>query len=146
MHDLEQSYLLVRAGAFRCALPLRVVKAVMRPLPLRSASSLSAAVLGVTTFRGAFAPVVSLPILLGQPAGCESRFVALVTGGGRDCVLAVDAVEQIGKLQDASFQPLPPLLQGMSAAQAVVAADPDFALTLNLGLVENLLPNVGEVP
>ena len=96
----------------------------MRPLPLCSAAGLPNAVLGAAMVRGSVTPVVSLPILLGQPGGSESRFVAIHTST-RDCVLAVDAVEQIGQMAADSFQPLPPLLEGIQAAQGVAAADRD---------------------
>lgn len=116
----------------------------MRPLPLRSACDLPAAVLGGTMVRGLVTPVVSLPILLGQSGGGESRFVA-VQAVGRDWVLAVDAVEQIGEVAAESFQPLPALLQDVQAAQAVAAADRDFIMTLDLVLIARLLPPSEEV-
>lgn len=145
MSRSPKSYLLVRAGTFRCALPLECVREVTRPLPLSSSGCLPPAVLGASIVRGNALPVVSLPALLGLPVGNETRFVVVATSG-RDCVLAVDAIERITSLDHHRFEPLPRLLQGIEAAQTIAAVDRDLIVMLDLALVETVLPPVEDVP
>lgn len=139
MLDVQHSYLITRAGAFRCALPLSHVREVMRILPVKTVMGANSAVLGAAVVRGAALPVVSLPAMLGQTSGNESRFVVLRTAE-RDCVLAVDAVEHISALDDGAFEPLPKLLQGIDAAEAVAALDRELILTLSIAWVAAILP------
>lgn len=131
---------MVRAGALRCALPLAMVREVMRRQPLARAENLAPGVLGVSVVRGEAVPVVSLGSLLEQPPEAESRFVVVRTPG-KDCVLAVSAVESIVRIEPDRWQQMPKLLRRLSFAEEIAAADQDLIVTLDTArLIEHLSP------
>lgn len=103
----------------------------MRPLPVTAADHLPAGVLGVSVVRGEPLPVVSLGFLLRQPRGREGRFVVVRTPG-RDCVLAVDAVETILSPEATCWHPMPRLLERMEFVEAIASADQDLMVTLDM--------------
>jgi purine-binding chemotaxis protein CheW len=133
------TFLIVRAGALRCALPLSQVREVMRLLPIKAADGLLPGVLGATVVRGNPLPVVGLPQLLKQSSANVSRFV-VVTTLGRECVLAVDHVEAISSLEEAEWQRMPNLLQQISSADEIAAVDRDLIVTLDMGRLMAALP------
>lgn len=141
MSSHDDSFLILRAGALRCALPVSAVREVMRPLPIEAAYGLLPGVLGATIVRGKPVPVVSLDRLLHQPEEAPTRFVVVRTPG-RDCVLACTAVESIMRLDGREWQKLPNLLQSLRAAGQIAAADGDLVVTLEMGRV---LPPLEEV-
>jgi purine-binding chemotaxis protein CheW len=138
-------FLIVQAGLLRCALPLSAVREVMRPLPIKTAAGLPPAVLGASIVRGVPLPVVSLPLLLNQPETTGTRFVVVRTPGS-DCVLAVDGVDSITRMDSAQWQALPNLLRRMQFAGEIAAADEDLAVTLDLGRVVAELKLAEELP
>ncbi|WP_434382001.1 chemotaxis protein CheW [Melittangium boletus] len=107
-------FLMVRARAWMCALPLEEVEETMRPLPVRPVASAPVFVRGVSVVRGQSAPVVSLAALLdGEGAagsGDTARFVSLKATGGR-VALEVDAVLGLRWLDEATLGDVPPLLR-----------------------------------
>lgn len=139
MFHSPDSHLIVRAGTLRCALPLGSVREVMRPLLLQSANGLAPAVLGISIVRGDALPVVSLPGMLGQQSGLQTRFVVVRTPR-RDCVLAVDGIEGIAAIDGQQFEPMSKLLQGIEAAETIAALDRNLIVTLNMALVAAVLP------
>jgi purine-binding chemotaxis protein CheW len=129
-----ETFLVVRSGDLRCALPLSQVREIMRPLPVNAAEGLPPGVLGISLVRGVPLPVVSLASLLRQPGGQESRFVVVRTPG-RDCVLAVDEVNSITDFEAHAWQQMPKLLQRIAFAAEIAAADEDIVVTLDTGRI-----------
>lgn len=115
-------YLLCRAGARLCALPVEQVLETMRPLPIEPLAATDAVaaglpLLGLARVRGGSVPVVDLAALLEQPAQAVERFV-LLRVAERRVALAVGAVLGVRTLAPA--EALPPLLG--TAAQGSVEA------------------------
>ncbi|ATB27548.1 chemotaxis protein CheW [Melittangium boletus] len=109
----SRCFLMVRARAWMCALPLEDVEETMRPLPVAPVASAPAFVRGVSLVRGQSAPVVSLGALLGGGASesqAEGRFVSLRVSGGR-VALEVDAVHGLRWLDEETLNDVPPLLR-----------------------------------
>jgi purine-binding chemotaxis protein CheW len=109
----SRCFLMVRARAWMCALPLEDVEETMRPLPLTPVSSAPAFVRGVSLVRGQSAPVVDLAVLLGGERGepgTSARFVSLRVAGGR-LALEVDAVLGLRWLDADLLDEVPPLLR-----------------------------------
>lgn len=124
-------FLLVRAGARVCALPLAAVAETMRPLPVSAIAGVPAFVSGVAIVRGEAVPVLALGALLGdrEPAP-PARFVT-VRAGSRTAALAVDAVVGVAAL-GAGDAPHVPLLADASdgAIEALGARDEDLLVVL----------------
>lgn len=129
----------MQAGELRCALPLSLVREIMRPLPVRSAGSLAPSVRGVSIIRGAPLPVVSLSRLLGQPEAEDRRFVILRTPG-RDCALSVERVEAIASVSASAWQTMPALLARIESAEQICADDQDLMVSLNMSRLMAELP------
>ena len=109
----SRCFLMVKARAWMCALPLEDVEETMRPLPITPVSSAPAFVRGVSLVRGQSAPVVDLAVLLGGEPGAPgptARFVSLRVVGGR-LALEVDAVLGLRWLEQAALDEVPPLLR-----------------------------------
>lgn len=144
-HSFE-TFLIVEAGAFRCALALLQVREIMRPLPVKSAAGLSPVVLGVSVIRGEALPVVSLARLLRQPDAEESRFVVLRTPG-RDCALSVGAVHGIAGIDPSEWRQMPKLLSRVDSAAQILADDEDLMVSLSMArLVDELPPPERALP
>lgn len=111
----------------------------MRPLPVRTASGLASAVLGLSVIRGVPLPVVSLSRLLSQPDAEESRFVVLRVGD-RDCALSVGAVHTIAAVDSATWQEMPRLLTRIDSAEQIRADDQDLMVSLSMGRLIAELP------
>jgi purine-binding chemotaxis protein CheW len=138
----DEPLLLLRAGGRLCALPLRHVVEVMRPLPVIPLTDSSSFVLGVAVVRGEPTPVVGLGVLLGAGDSVAGRFLSLRVDD-RPVVLAVDAVLDVRSLPPAMLGDPPPLLQGASrdVVDAVAALDAELLLVLDEGrlLAESVL-------
>ena len=110
----SRCFLMVRARAWMCALPLEDVEETMRPLPVAPVASAPAFVRGVSLVRGQSTPVVHLATLLGgegaSEAGPEGRFVSLRVAGGR-VALEVDAVRGLRWLDESTLNDVPSLLR-----------------------------------
>jgi purine-binding chemotaxis protein CheW len=122
-------WLLCRAGARLCALPIETIVETMRRLPIEPLARAQPFVLGMSVVRGAPVPVVDVAALLGEPAVNPERLVTLRVG---ERVVALALNEVLG-LREISGAAVPPLLK--DAAGEVVAAigalDAELLLVLN---------------
>ncbi|MFT3921828.1 MAG: chemotaxis protein CheW [Myxococcales bacterium] len=102
----SQPFLLVRAGAWLCALPLGSVLETMRVLPHRKLLGVPSYVLGVGSIRGEPTPIVALGALLeGGVAEPCTRLVTVRSAQGRVAlgVAAVVGVRQLGRESSAPW-------------------------------------------
>ena len=113
------SWLLCRAGARLCALPLGNVVETMRLLPIAPIAGAPRSVLGLCPIRGLPVPVVDLQSLLGEPESPPRGMVTLKIGSGTFAV-AVESVLGVRAIGGDDSDRLPPLLRG--AADDIVAA------------------------
>lgn len=103
-------WLLVRAGAHLCAVPLDHVIEILRPQPLRRVMGVPAWIEGLAIIRGVATPVVDAACLLEGQASAEPvrRLALLSTSRGP---VALGARDVIGVRRfDAGVLNLPPLL------------------------------------
>jgi purine-binding chemotaxis protein CheW len=110
--DSKRLQVLVVASAGRaCALPIRHVREIMRPLPIEPFKAAPAFVLGVSVIRGATLPVVDLALLLGaeRTHSSRGRYVTLKLDS-RDVALSVGEVFGIRELHESELQTLPGLV------------------------------------
>ncbi|HEX7896836.1 MAG TPA: chemotaxis protein CheW [Planctomycetota bacterium] len=127
--------LLVRARARVCALPLSSVVETFRPLDLRPVSDLPipAFVLGVAVIRGEPVPVVDLGALLGLAEPASPKRWLTLRLGGRFVALAVEDVLRVVPAERLDRKPLPPLLSGAKAVDALGTLDGEFLSVLETG-------------
>jgi chemotaxis signal transduction protein len=112
------SHLLVQAGEYVCALPLRSVRRVVRALPVHPLPGAAAELKGLAEFAGEPLPVLDLARLAGAPPGAHPAYpVTIVAWAGPD-----DARELIGLAADAALE-----VAEVSLA-AVVGGDGGFIL------------------
>jgi purine-binding chemotaxis protein CheW len=130
-HADRELWLLCRAGAVLCGLPLTQVVEVMRMLPIEVVGGAPPCVSGLAIIRGTPTPIVDVALLLGGHAAPAERLVT-VRAGTRTVALAVAAVLGVRSIED-SAQSLPPLLR--EAAGDIVSAigrlDADLLLFLD---------------
>lgn len=129
-----QRSLIVKAGDAYCALPLLIVREVMRALPILSVKQAPQAVLGASTVRGLVLPVISLSALLNQGDGEQRYFVVLRTPGN-DCVLAVNAFVSIASTGSIQWQQPNNLLGSNPAITQIAAVDGDLITALDAARV-----------
>jgi purine-binding chemotaxis protein CheW len=103
--ESSDNVLLVRSGAQICALPLRHVTEVMRPLPVTPLAGVPPFVEGAAVARGSPVPVVLLRVLLGGGREPAARFV-LISSGERRALVAVDAVLGVAEMPRVRGVPL----------------------------------------
>jgi purine-binding chemotaxis protein CheW len=115
----QASWLLCRAGAHLCAMPIEHVIEIMRVLPIEAISGAPPYVCGLCVIRGAPVPVVDAGLLLGNQPTRAKRLVA-IRAGSRMIALAVETVEGIRAIGPDAVSQLPPLLR--DAATATIAA------------------------
>jgi purine-binding chemotaxis protein CheW len=135
----SQSFLIVQAGALRCALPLSEVREIMRPLPLKKVSGLASGVLGIAVIRGAALPVLSLGRLLRQGEEVENRLVVMRTPG-RDCALLVGSVHGISDVDASAWEQMPKLLARVDFADQIQAEDAELMVSLSMARLLAELP------
>jgi purine-binding chemotaxis protein CheW len=125
------SFLLVRAGARVCAVPVAAVIETMRPLPVAPVAGAPAFVRGVAIVRGEPVPVVELGTFLGAEAGATPARFVTVRAGARAVALAVEAVVGVAAL-DARDAPRMPLLADACAGaiEALRARDGELVVVL----------------
>jgi purine-binding chemotaxis protein CheW len=124
--------LVMRAASVSCFIPTRLVREVMRPLPIEPFAGAPSFVLGASVVRGAPVPVVHLAALLGLRApGAPTRFVSLNVAG-RSVALAVDEVSGVRSLSVARSVSMPPLLRGAhpDAVESIGALDAELLVVL----------------
>ena len=129
------SWLLCRAGAGLCALPLEHVVEIMRALPVEAVAVPSPCLRGLSIIRGQPVPVVDLGMLLGEPS-CEAARLVAVTVGGRPVALAVTAVLGVRTLDPTTLSSaLPPLLRDAAgdAVSAIGTLDAELLFLLQAG-------------
>lgn len=99
-----------------CALPVRHVVEILRPLPVEAVRGAPDFVRGMALVRGAPAPVVDAARLLtGNAGGTIQRYVSLRADGSR-VMLAVEAVLGVHTLDAATLEELPTLLSSLNAS------------------------------
>ncbi|HEV8313831.1 MAG TPA: chemotaxis protein CheW [Burkholderiaceae bacterium] len=142
-HSTELS-LICRVRARLCALPLRHVLEILRPLPVEPLAGAPRFVRGLAMLRGAPVPVVDAARLLGDDDAPTQRYVALAIGERR-IALAVGEVLGVRAVPAQSVHALPPLLQEAAAdiVTAIGRLDADLLLVLNGA---HLLPEERETP
>ena len=112
------SHLLVQAGAYVCALPLRSVRRVLRALPVHPLPGATAELKGLAEFGGEPLPVLDLARLVGAPPGANPTYpVTVVAWVGPE-----EARELIGLAADAALE-----VADVSLS-SVVAGDGGFIL------------------
>jgi purine-binding chemotaxis protein CheW len=123
--------LIVRAAAWRCALPLPAIDEVMRPLPLAPLAAAPAFVAGVATIRGAPTPVVDLACLLTGATARDplaerpnGRFVSLRSNGRRLALL----VDEVVGLQELVAGPTVPTILGRASEHVAALTTLDAEL------------------
>lgn len=90
----QRRFLTFRVGERRYAVPAEEVEEVVRVPPIARLPQSPKALLGVANLRGSVMPVVSLPAVLGRPAGDAGGAArAIVLSGICSAALVVDAVE-----------------------------------------------------
>jgi chemotaxis signal transduction protein len=112
------SHLLVQAGEYRCALPLRSVRRVLRALTIHPLPGATDELKGLAEFAGEPLPVLELARLVGAPPGAKPTWpVTIVVWVGPQ-----DARELVGLAADAALE--------VSEVQltSVVAGDGGFIL------------------
>lgn len=127
------SALVFTVGQRACALPLRDISEVMRPLPIESVAGAPNFVPGVAIIRGAALPVVDLGMLLERRSQrAWGRFVTVKVGGARSVALAVDEVVGVRSLEGSQLAALPPLLRAADGdlIEALGAADAQLLVVL----------------
>ncbi|MGH9372610.1 MAG: chemotaxis protein CheW [Vicinamibacterales bacterium] len=134
-HSRDQ-WLLVRAGAQLCALPLEQVNETMRPQPVRPVSGAPHFVRGVAVLRGLPVPVIDAASMIGQTESTSrgSRFVALKTADRR-VALAVDEVIGVRRIDEGALSDLPRLLAAASeqVVSAIGTLDAELLMVLESG-------------
>jgi purine-binding chemotaxis protein CheW len=131
--------LVCRVEAAWCALPLRDVGEVMRPLAVEHIEAAPPFVLGLTVIRGQAVPVVDLGHLLMGESTTITRFVSLRVQG-RGVALAVSEVLGTRSLSPDELSRVPSLLgEGAEFRAALGALDGHLVSILQSArLVERL--------
>ncbi len=127
----HSSWLLCRAGAHLCALPLGQVIEVMRLLPSEPLADAPPFLKGVAVIRGAPVPLIDLARLFGQSKTQASRIVT-VRVGNRVLGLLVAEVSGIKRDEDVGERDLVPLLRlaAQESVEMVGALDSEALLFL----------------
>jgi purine-binding chemotaxis protein CheW len=107
-------WLLCRAGALLCAIPIEHVIETMRVLPVEPVTGAPRYVLGLSLIRGAPVPVVDTGLLVGEQPTRPERLVTVKTGD-HTIALATEAVLGIVPIASREVGALPPLLRDAAA-------------------------------
>jgi purine-binding chemotaxis protein CheW len=95
------SHLLVQAGEYVCALPLRSVRRVVRALPVHPLPGATPELRGLSEFGGEPLPILDLARLVGAPQGANPTYPVTIVAwagpeNGRELVgLAADAALEV---------------------------------------------------
>lgn len=125
--------LIVVAGIRRCAIPVRFVAEILRPLPVQPLGGVPGYVRGLSVIRGAPVPVVDLNLLIGDDGNEHAAGrLAVIDVGERRVALAVDAVLGLQRLGAHLVDRLPPLLHGVTSdvVEAIGVADARLLMVL----------------
>jgi chemotaxis signal transduction protein len=94
------SHLLVQAGEYVCAIPLRSVRRVLRALPVHPLPGATPELRGLAEFGGEPLPILDLARLVGAPPGANPSYpVTIVAWAGPE-----DGRELIGLAADAALE------------------------------------------
>jgi purine-binding chemotaxis protein CheW len=115
----RQCWLLCRAGAHLCAMPLDQVIEIMRMLPIEAVSGAPPYVRGLCIIRGTPVPVVDAGLLVGEQATRSARLVT-IRAGSRTIALATETVLGVRAIGSEAFDLLPPLLRD-AASETITA-------------------------
>lgn len=132
MESADDRYLVVRVYSHLCAIVLRQVIEVMRPLPIEAVSGMPQFLLGLSVVRDAPLPVIDLEaVLSGRTNGIAGRFVTLRIGE-RMAALAVQDVLGFRSIDRSELQALPPLCQNVNAetVEAIGTLDSQLLVVL----------------
>jgi len=136
------SWLLCRAGARLCAVPLEHVIEIMRVLPIEVVAGAPRFVRGMAVIRGSPVPVVDIGLLFGQEASASTRLVTVAIGERR-VALSVEGVLGVRSMAAASLGAMPPLLRDAAgdAISAINTLDSELLLFLRAARIasEDLL-------
>lgn len=121
--------LLCRIRQQRCAVRLRHVVEIMRPLPLQPIAGTAEFVLGVALIRGVPTPVLDCGALLGETAPPQHTRWVTIRCAERVAALALEDVLGVRQLP-AQIDDLPPLLRGNEAIDAIASLDAELVLVL----------------
>lgn len=139
-----QGWLLFRAGARLCAVPLSCVSETMRVLPIERAEG-AGFILGVSNIRGVPVPVVDAGGLFGAP-GTGGRRLVTIDVGARMVALAVDDVVGVIAIAEDVLAGLPPLLREAvgDAVRAIGVLDGELLVHLEASRLvpDDLLRNL----
>jgi purine-binding chemotaxis protein CheW len=125
------SWLLCRAGAVLCALPIEHVIEIMRLLPVEQIGGAPKYVCGLSVIRGAPVPVVDLGLIIGDQITPCMRLIAM-RAATRTVALAVEAVIGISAIAADAFGQLPPLLRDAAADTVTAIGTSDTELIIFL--------------
>jgi purine-binding chemotaxis protein CheW len=127
----QAPWLLSRAGARLCAIPVAHVVEIMRLLPIEPVSGMPPFIRGVCIIRGSPLPVVDAGLIFGDQEIQAERLVTIRTGD-RTIVLAVDQVLGLREIGTEVLEALPPLLReiGGDAISAIGTLDAELLLFL----------------
>ncbi len=134
----SQRLLILRVGAQRCALPVKHVAEIMRPLPITGVPGTPAFVSGTAIIRGKITPVVDLRVVLDEASTPPpERLVLIRIGDARRVGALADAVEGVVTRSDLSEAELPPLLRNTktSVVEGLTTLDRQLLSVLDAGAV-----------
>jgi purine-binding chemotaxis protein CheW len=126
-------FLLFASAGEQYALPIERVREVVGWEEPRSLGAPAPWLLGVIALRGELIQVADLALRLGRPAGERRRIVVFDSPEG-PAGLAVDEVDAVADVEDASVQPAPPgsgeAIAGIAArgSELVIVLDADSLL------------------
>jgi purine-binding chemotaxis protein CheW len=124
-------FLLCRADARLCAIPLEHVVETMRFQPLQPLPDVPAYVRGLSIIRGEATPVVDVARLLGAAGAQPSRLVSIRVDG-RGVALAVNSVLGIAEIPEDTLKTLPPLVASANSQSLALLGSLDGELLLVL--------------
>jgi len=133
----QETVLVVRAGNRLCALPLKNVNEVARPLPTNSLPGAPPFLRGIAIIRGSAIPVVDLKRLLEvEVPGDPTRFV-ICRFDARRVALAAEAVPGVRGISCAAWCDLPRITDESSPAliESVRVSDQEMLLMLQVARV-----------
>lgn len=136
-----QAWLMCRAGAHVCGLPLRNVIETMRPLPVERLQRAPKFVEGLSVIRGTPTPVVHMRLLMGEAPAPSARVVTVRTGD-HAVALAFDAVLGVQTMEETQTTALPPLVKNVADDVVTAVTTRDSALILFLETARILPPAV----
>jgi len=135
---MTDGWILFQSGLRGCALPLRLVRATMRPLPVLSLPGAPPFVRGTALIRGAATPVVDVRVLLGDDApGPAERCILVHTHDTHHVGLLVDEVLGLRTRDSIVVESLSPLVGDIASSfiQSLARLDDRLLTVLRVGSI-----------